>query len=86
MMLLLSAITIENRIHLLKEQWYSMIFNLIQDRNCQFSALAYAFGKSRIFRSPTTFRYEVVKYLRNNLHNTKGLGKLFTRNESSWNI
>ena len=66
MRLLLSPITMDDRMHRLTEQGYSMTFNPSKDGNCQFSALAYALSKYGIFHSPTTLRYEVVEYLRNN--------------------
>ena len=72
MRLLLSPITIDDRMHLLTEQGYSMTFNPSKDGNCQFSAIAHALSEYGIFRSPTTLRYEVVEYLRNNSHNAEG--------------
>ena len=71
MRLLLSPMTMDDRMHLLTEQGYSMTFNPSKDGNCQFSALAHALSKYGIFRSPTTLTYEVVEYLRNNPHNAE---------------
>ena len=72
MRLLLSPMTMDDRMHLLTEQGYSMTFNPSKDGNCQFSAIAHALSEYGIFRSPTTLRYEVVEYLRNNSHNAEG--------------
>ena len=66
MRLLLSPITMDDRMHCLTEQGCSMTFNPSKDGNCQFSALAHALSKYGIFHSPTTLRYEVVEYLQNN--------------------
>ena len=72
MRLLLSPMTMDDRMHLLTEEGYSMTFNPSKDGNCQFSAIAHALSEYGIFRSPTTLRYEVVEYLRNNSHNAEG--------------
>ena len=64
--------TMDDRMHLLTEQGYSMTFNPSKDENCQFSALGHALSEYGIFRSPTTLRYEVAEYLRNNPYNAEG--------------
>ena len=71
--LLLSLMTMGDRMHLLTEQDYSMTFNPNKYGNCQFSALAHAFSEYGTCCSPTTLGYEVAKYLRNNPHNAEGL-------------
>ena len=71
MRLLLSPMTMDDRTHLLTRQSYSMTFIPSKDGNCQFSALVHALSEYGIFRSPTTLRYGVVEYLRNNTHNAE---------------
>ena len=69
MRLLLSPMTMDDKMHVLTEQGYSMTFNPSKDGNCQFSD--HALSEYGIFRSPTTLRYEVVEYLQNNPHKQK---------------
>ena len=45
MRLLLSPITMDDRMHRLTEQGCSMTFNPSKDGNCQFSALAHALSE-----------------------------------------
>ena len=62
----------DDRMHLLTEQGYSITFNPSKDGNYQFSALANALSEYGIFRSSTTLRYEVIEYPWNNPHNAEG--------------
>ena len=67
----------EDIVYLLTKQGYSTTFNPSKDGNCQFSAIAHALSEYGIFRSPTTSRYEIVEYLRNNPHNAEGFSLEF---------
>ena len=64
--------TMDDRMHLLTEQGYSMTLNPSKDWHCQFSALAHGLNEYGLFHSPTTLRYEVLEYLQNNPHNGEG--------------
>ena len=72
MRLLLSPMTMDDRMQVLTEQGYGMTLNPCKGGNRQFSALAHALSEYGIFRSPTTLKYEVVEHLRNNPHNAEG--------------
>ena len=49
-----------------------MTFNPSKYGKCHFLSLVHALSEYGIFRSPTTLRYEVVEYLRNNPRNAQG--------------
>lgn len=59
-------ITRQDRYEAFQDQGFRVTYNPPGDGNCQFNAICHALRKFGIFRSPSSLRLEIVKYLEDN--------------------
>ena len=70
---LLNPMTTEQRLNVLTDQGYDMVFNPAKDGNCQFEALAYSLNFHGVsYITPEELRERVVKYLESHPLNLEG--------------